>query len=725
MRTKNPLVSSERNRETVHLWFAVWIMLVLSLYRLVSFAAEPLKEHLSAHTHWPVAELIVNCLFFWLLALLWLAYRRWRDSVFRQQELERVIGAISPDVLMVVNANRMITMCNDAIAPMFGYETDEILGKRSDLLYSDRRVTGERREIYTYLERVGFHVGVATGRRKDDSTFPIELITGNIRGQEGVVILIRDITKRKKAEDALRLSEKRFTEFMKHLPACAFIRNPEGEILYVNNCYLEMLGDPGGGDADRSEPSAQAPARFASDDSIVAESGEKVHRMEETACDGKRRVFDLFKFPIPNDAGTPFVGGIAVDITERIAAAEERRRLEVQMLQSQKLESLGLLGGGIAHDFNNLLAGILGYADLAAAEASDNPAIRRYLDEVIAASKRAADLCNQLLAYSGQGRFMIEIVDPAKTVREMEHLLKVSVSKKAMLEFDLADDLPGVECDTTQLRQVVMNLAINASDALGDRPGIIRVSVNLKACDHEMLAGTFLGEHLPEGDYVLLSIRDDGCGMDAQTIQRMFDPFFSTKFTGRGLGLAAVIGIVRGHGGAINVTSEPGHGTVFEILLPATEKPTDEQKAPDDDAADAWTGSGCVLVVDDEHYVRDIAENMLRRMGFEVTSAKNGAEALEILKKRGNTFRAALLDTTMPMLSGSEVYKGIRDAGICTPVILSSGYNNEERLDTKDITDALFLQKPYEMRELRRTMRKLLDSADANADSSESAEDAN
>jgi len=541
------------------------------------------------------------------------------------------------------------------------------------------------------------------------------LITGNIRGREGVVILIRDITQRAEVESALRLSEERFSRFMQHLPACAFIRLSDGTPLYANeHCRARFTPPPeSAAEADApDEENCQPP--FAGDDAFVVETGQPVHRIEELPNESGKRVYDVFKFPIPANGEPPMVGGIAVDITERLAAAEERRRIEVQMLQAQKLESLGLLGGGIAHDFNNLLAGILGYADLAAAELPDDNPVSRYLEEVIAASKRAADLCNQLLAYSGQGRFVVDIVSLTRVIQEMEHLLKVSLSKKAVLSLTLDPDLPGVECDVTQLRQIIMNLAINASDAIGDRPGSIHISTEARECDRQTLDATFLGEQLAEGEYVVLSIRDDGCGMDSETLQRIFDPFFSTKFTGRGLGLAAVMGIVRGHGGAIRVASESGEGTMFEILLPATERPT-ESDTQDLLPIDEWTGSGAVLVVDDEPVVRDIAENMLRRIGFSVVTAQDGAEAVNTLKTRGNEFRAVLLDMTMPVLSGLEAYEEIRKANVDTPVIFSSGYNKEDEIEAQRVPGTLFLQKPYEIDALRRSLRDLLEGPASDA----------
>ena len=246
------------------------------------------------------------------------------------------------------------------------------------------------------------------------------------------------------------------------------------------------------------------------------------------------------------------------DITERMQMEEKHRKIEDRMREVQKLESLGVLAGGIAHDFNNLLMSILGRADLALFSLSETSPACQHLEEIIRASHRAADLCRQMLAYSGKGRFVIGRFDMSEIVREMGEMLNVSISKNAMMQYSLAEGLPPVEVDATQIRQVVMNLITNASEALGDGQGIISVKTGVMECDEACLSGSYLDDKLPGGTYVYLEVSDTGCGMDSETLTRIFDPFFSKKFTGRGLGLAAVLGIVRGHKGAIKIYSEVG-----------------------------------------------------------------------------------------------------------------------------------------------------------------------
>ncbi|MCP4679165.1 MAG: PAS domain S-box protein [Deltaproteobacteria bacterium] len=260
---------------------------------------------------------------------------------------------------------------------------------------------------------------------------------------------------------------------------------------------------------------------------------------------------------------------IISDITEQKRAEEERLRLETKVLRSQKLESLGVLAGGIAHDFNNLLMGILGNADLAAMNLVPETPAREYVHQIEIASKRAANLAKQMLAYSGKGRFVVLAINLQTLVEEMVHLLEVSISKKVVINYDFAGNVPSIEADATQIRQIVMNLVINASEAIGDHSGVISIRTGVMECDRNYLNDTCLDDNLPEGVYSYFEISDTGGGMDKETIAKIFDPFFTTKFTGRGLGLAAVLGIVRGHKGAVEIRSRSGKGTTFTVLFPA------------------------------------------------------------------------------------------------------------------------------------------------------------
>ena len=398
-------------------------------------------------------------------------------------------------------------------------------------------------------------------------------------------------------------------------------------------------------------------------------------------------------------------------MAERERMEQEQRRLEAKMLQTQKLESLGVLAGGIAHDFNNLLTTIVGHADLASSGPGVTNEVRESLQTILATSRRAGDLCLQLLAYSGRGRFHTQRVHLSALVRDTAQMLEVSVSKQARLRLELAPELPLVEADVTQLQQIVMNLVINASEAIGDRPGEIRVSTRVARCDRACLDGCHGAARLDEGDYVALEVADTGCGVDAATLSKMFDPFFTTKFTGRGLGLAAVLGIVQGHRGAIRVLSEPGRGARFAVLLPpaSPELVSMPGVPPPAPAQSSPKRKGRILVVDDEAEIRTIANLMLKRLGYEAVSVPGGPEAIELIENAPASFDCVLLDWTMPRMNGIETFRALRERSPELRAILASGACEEELAERFHGNGlAGFVQKPYSGQDLAQVLDRVL-----------------
>lgn len=395
---------------------------------------------------------------------------------------------------------------------------------------------------------------------------------------------------------------------------------------------------------------------------------------------------------------------------ERRRAESDRERLKEQVLHAQKLESLGVLAGGIAHDFNNILVGILGNSGLALDELPPGSPARPFIERIEQAAERAADLAGQMLAYSGRGHFMVGSFDLRGLVEEMAGLLNTSISKKAELSFRFGDDVPPIRGDATQIRQVVMNLITNASEALGDAAGTISVEIGVVEADGVDLADVWVDKELLAGRYVYLAIADSGCGMDADTQARIFDPFFTTKRTGRGLGMAAVLGIVRGHHGAIKVTSAAGHGSTFIVLLPVSDEPVDLQ--PELAGGTARPGRGKILVVDDEDLVREVADAALTRSGFEVLLAGDGLQALAIARQQGHELAAVVLDLTMPHMNGEETFHELRRLFPDLPVILTSGYNEQDVTSRfAEPGPAGFLKKPYRPDDLRRVVTDVLESA--------------
>ena len=478
--------------------------------------------------------------------------------------------------------------------------------------------------------------------------------------------------------------------------------SPEGKHIYQNKSFTALFGEFGDNPSDLFVDQQVAHEMF----SVVMAGGQWSGEVSMYAKDN--RVADILLRSYANkDANGRIIGlvGIHTDITEQKRAEEDREHLERQLLHAQKLESLGVLAGGIAHDFNNILMAIIGNADLALMRINrESPAVEN-LHKIEQAASRAADLAKQMLAYSGKGKFVIESLNLNRLLEEMLHMLEVSISKKAVLRFNLHEPLPTVEVDATQLRQIIMNLVINASEAIGDRSGVIAITTGCMDCDRSYLKDVWLDENLSDGLYVYLEIADTGCGMDRETMAKIFDPFFTTKFTGRGLGMAAVLGIVRGHKGAIKVYSELKKGTTFKVLLPAGTRPHEIFNYASH--AGDWQGSGTVLLVDDEETVRSIGREMLQELGFTAITAGDGREAVDIFKKNPD-IACIILDLTMPHMDGEQCFRELRQLRSDIKVIMSSGYNEQE-VTQKFVGKGLagFIQKPYKLSVLKEALQKL------------------
>ncbi len=398
--------------------------------------------------------------------------------------------------------------------------------------------------------------------------------------------------------------------------------------------------------------------------------------------------------------------GFITDITERKAAEASAQAFERKMQETQKLESLGVLAGGIAHDFNNLLTSILGNSNLASLDVPPDSPLQAHLEPIKRGCLRAAELCKQLLAYSGKGRFVVEKVDLHALLDETMELLRHSISKQCELRFNRADGLPPVEGDIAQLRQVIMNLVINASEAISAGPGIITVTTKLVAGSLTEAIGADVTSNGPAGPCVCLEISDTGSGMSEETKARIFEPFFTTKFTGRGLGLAAVHGIVRGHHGVLEVESELGRGTTFKLLFPAAAGVADALSRPIE-APVSWHGSGCVLVVDDEEAVRQVCSALLTKFGFSVVLAADGREGIEMFQAGPDGYTLVLLDLTMPPPDGRQVFAELRRLRENIGVVLMSGFNEEEVLSGfAGVRPVGFLQKPFEIQSFRDVIRR-------------------
>ncbi len=398
--------------------------------------------------------------------------------------------------------------------------------------------------------------------------------------------------------------------------------------------------------------------------------------------------------------------GTIQDITDRKRVEQERLDLERRLLHTQKLESLGVLAGGIAHDFNNLLMAILGNLDLALSELSPMAPARTSIEQSLTAARRAADLTRQMLAYSGKASFDVRAMDLNELVEENVHLFRACVSKLVTFSFLKGRDLPAIVADAGQVQQVIMNLITNASEAIGEQPGVITLATGSRPCTAGELRRSRLDDVPSPGQFVYLEVSDTGCGMDADTQQRLFDPFFTTKFMGRGLGMSAILGIVRGHRGAIIVDSTPGTGTTVRVLFPAVARPAAPVRAAgaaSGPARPAAGPGGTILVVDDEDMVRSVCRRMLEQHGWTVVEAPDGPTAITLYRERAAEIVCVVLDLSMPQMDGRSVLRELRAIRPDVKAILSSGYSQSRdgEPDPANAGFAGFIQKPYAGRALR------------------------
>ena len=427
------------------------------------------------------------------------------------------------------------------------------------------------------------------------------------------------------------------------------------------------------------------------------------HRTFQTECrlrraDGEYRWMLATGTPRFESSGA-FAGyiGSCTDITDL-------KRTQEEALARQKLESLGVLAGGIAHDFNNLLGSIVANSELVLSELPGGSPASEGVESIRNVAGRAAEIVRQMMSYAGQEDTVFEPVDLSGLLHEMLEFLKVSISKRATLNINLPEKLPAVRANAAQLRQVVLNLITNASEALGEQEGVISVAVT------QVRSGpSDSAPNLSRGDYVRLEVSDTGCGMTEEIQSKIFDPFFTTKFAGRGMGLAAVKGIVRSHGGTINVVSAPGQGSRFEILLPCSSESAREghDEAVSSAAGEVGSFAGTVLVVEDEDTLRLAVSKMLRRKGFTVIEAANGKTGVDLFRASAPEIDVVLLDLTLPGMSGREVLSELRRIQPNVKVIITSAYSQEQAQTTLGGQQPwLYIRKPYQLNELTGLLRK-------------------
>ena len=587
----------------------------------------------------------------------------------------------------------------------------DVIGREDDRARAkanfDRALAGEH---FVLVEEYGQE---GPSRRYYENVYsPIVAADGGIIG---LTLFLSDITAQKRAqrelEDykvrleslvdertaALRRSEELYRALVVNASIAVMVHR-DGLLLFVNPAGAALFGEPDGARLEGRELTALlggATAALGAPNVAPAE-------LTLTRRDGSRAIVEWTSLPVDVEGG-PATLALAVDISARKEAEVERQKLEEQLRHTQKLESLGLLAGGITHDFNNLLVGILGNAEIALRNDAATAELRVLLERIKTAAVRASELTGQLLAYSGKGAFHVRPLDLSSVVREMSELMDVSVPASAHLVLDLADALPAFEGNGAQVRQVVMNLITNAADAVGDRDGTITLRTSVVEADRDTLSATYVDDSLQPGQYLCLEVSDTGAGMNEATRMRLFDPFFTTKAKGRGLGLAATLGIVRSHAGAITVASTPGRGSTFRVFLPCSDRTAKAEVVP---TVEGWRATGTVLVVDDEPRVRQVLTMMLTDIGFEVLEAATATACLELYRKHADSINAIMLDLVMPGGGGREVVRVLRAEGHQVPVVLSSGYSEEAiGAELRSDPHLAFLEKPYEYATFVRTLQ--------------------
>ena len=525
------------------------------------------------------------------------------------------------------------------------------------------------------------------------------------------------VTRRNRVERALITSEAETDRLLQVIEATTdyvVTAGADQRILYANTALLRLVGDNAinnlrGQSLLRLFPEASAsllqqeaiPAALSSgawhgELALLDGAGHEtpVSLAVQSHRDGKNRAV-TFSLVLRN-------------IARQKQAETNRLESERRLLQVQKLESLGVLAGGIAHDFNNLLTPLLGYASLARLDLPEDSPVQATLGKIEKSTERAAALCQQMLAYAGRTPTAFSDIDLTRLIEDTSQLLHVTAGKKRSLDLELARPLPRITADPGQMRQILMNLALNASEAIGDNSGhiVIRTREQMLGASTASTA-PFQNRPPGPGHYVVLEVEDNGSGMTPEVQSRMFEPFYSTKFNGHGLGLAAVLGIIKSHNGAIQVKSTPGLGTQFRLYFPALVAQARDTIAPFS-ASGPWRGSGIVLVVDDEPDVRSVVARALEVSGFTPQLANDGQEAVELFKKQSDKLRLVLLDLTMPRMDGEQAFHEMHRINSSVPVILMSGYSQKLSLDRfAQARPAAFLSKPFDYRVLQTCLRQL------------------
>ncbi len=600
------------------------------------------------------------------------------------------------DAFFVSDAEGRYLDCNHTAEELTGYSAAELRAMSLTDLVTPASIV----ERPLQLERLVQGESVLVERllrRKDGSEVAVE-IRARVLADGKFLGMARDVTERRQAEQALRESDAAFRALFEASPVPTLLaRVGSAQIWLANEEARKALGLDERGleqlDLRRLFVASEAIARV---QALIETRGRDAVEATLRLADGERACVLSARRLAFHGQDVELV--TFVDVTDR-------NRDEAALREAQKLESLGVLTGGIAHDFNNLLTPILANVSLARESLEEQHPAREMMDDVEESARRAAALVGQMLTYAGKGRVSVEPHALGELVRELSPLLTVATSKKARLTIEPEPRLPNVDVDAAQLRQLVLNLVTNASEAIGDRAGTIRVGVRRARLDEDDLRRLRAGHELTPGEHVVLEVVDDGVGMSRELLERIFDPFFSTKGPGRGLGLSVLLGIVRSHRAAVEVLSSEQGGTSFRLFFRPSETTTRARSSRA--SAPKPKLSGRVLLADDDPAVRGSVTRLLRHLGLEVTSTDDGAEAVAEFERRPGEFDVVLLDVTMPRMGGLEALERIRARAPDLPCVLCSGYSDRD-VAIPEGKRLAFLAKPYSMQDVQRCLSEML-----------------
>lgn len=625
------------------------------------------------------------------------------DAVLRERYVS--LFQHSNDGIFIHDLKGSILDVNDRVVEWLGWSREELLAMTVvDLHPEDDRTVS--RAAFETLQKDGqtrFEIRFRTkGGVLRDAEVSASLFAAD--GDTMVQGIVRDVTERNRIEETLRENERFLRHVFEAIQDGISVLNTDMEILRVNRWMERMYAHCG---------------------RLVGRKCYEVYRQRRSPCPdcptlralktGRPEIstvpyitdhepagwIELTAFPLTGENGR--IEGVI----ECVKDVTDKKNMEDRLRQSEKMQAIGELAGGIAHDFNNQLAAVVALADLLRSELADTPRLAEYADNILTASRRASELVSQLLAFSRKQRYLTMPVDIHEVIAEVVSLLRRSIDKRISVDTRLQAGAFVTMGDPTQIQNAVLNVALNARDAMPEG-GQLVFATDVVTLDEEYCRRN--PYEIAPGPCVRISMTDTGAGMDAQTVTRIFEPYFTTKpeGAGTGMGLAAVYGTVKSHGGAVNVYSEVGHGTTFNLYFPLSME-TEEDRTAGGEPGPVVTGSAHVLVVEDDDIVRESAGNMLEKLGYRVTACRDGAEAVDYYTDNWRSVDLVILDLIMPRMDGAETFEALRDINPAVAVLVASGYGlNGKGRNVLGKGAAGYLQKPFRIDELSRTVAEIL-----------------